>query len=693
MFSKISPAKLQEEEESQIDINSYIASSDSFVFQSGAGAGKTYALVESLKYIVNKYGNTLFRHNQKIMCITYTNVAANELRERLGASQLVKVSTIHERIWDLIKDYKPQLVEIHKVKLNEEISLLEQKLNRDDNFRAYRELNKEKKEQFQKIMLDNKDNFYKVYFAKAREVDELFGPILSDIPNILKNKDKFRRTVSAIYKMSDYEGCLNMIENKEKGFHQVIYNSKYNRDRLQKMQISHDTLLEYGLTLIQKYDLVKQIIIDQYPYVLIDEYQDTSKNVIEIMSTLNKYASEINRKFLIGYFGDAVQSIYENGTGKNLGEIHSNLYSVIKTFNRRSCKEVINVTNKIRMDSIIQESIYDDSTGGSVKFYYGVRNNVNAFINKYLEEWNCDGENPLDCFFLTHRTAATYSGFGDIYEQLSKTEKYKVLYNQLTTELLSNDITKLGEIPRFLYNIIHFIEKFKSRNTPIIQIYDDLQFYEEMTFVELQEVIKLLGQINGTTLGDYIISISELYNENENIKLRKIIDNTLGIESITYESIYNYLLNSLFPDIKEDKYKNAEEAISNLLDIDISSYENWYQYIQKDNPSVKEKINYHTYHSTKGLEFNNVLIIMENNFGTQKDLFNFYFKHYDNEGLENDELIKFEKARNLLYVACSRAIKNLRILYLDDIAEIKDNITEIFGEPLEFSEITKNVHS
>lgn len=40
---------------------------------------------------------------------------------------------------------------------------------------------------------------------------------------------------------------------------------------------------------------------------------------------------------------------------------------------------------------------------------------------------------------------------------------------------------------------------------------------------------------------------------------------------------------------------------------------------------------------------------------------------------------KHINTKNLLYVACSRAIKNLRVLYLDDISEIKEGIEKIFG--------------
>ncbi|QEL40131.1 hypothetical protein BSR23_008530 [Vibrio parahaemolyticus] len=47
----------------------------SFYFLAGAGAGKTYALVETLKYSLNQSMQKLDRSGSRIACITYTNAA------------------------------------------------------------------------------------------------------------------------------------------------------------------------------------------------------------------------------------------------------------------------------------------------------------------------------------------------------------------------------------------------------------------------------------------------------------------------------------------------------------------------------------------------------------------------------------------------------------------------------------------
>ncbi len=54
-----------------------------FHFIAGAGSGKTYALVESIKFHLSTKPNWFYSTGRKIACITYTNAAKNEIIERL----------------------------------------------------------------------------------------------------------------------------------------------------------------------------------------------------------------------------------------------------------------------------------------------------------------------------------------------------------------------------------------------------------------------------------------------------------------------------------------------------------------------------------------------------------------------------------------------------------------------------------
>ena len=76
-----------------------------FLLSGGAGSGKTYTLIQTLH---NVYENN---PNSCVACITYTNVAADEIKARSPYSKLW-VSTIHDFLWDIIKGYQKNLTKV-----------------------------------------------------------------------------------------------------------------------------------------------------------------------------------------------------------------------------------------------------------------------------------------------------------------------------------------------------------------------------------------------------------------------------------------------------------------------------------------------------------------------------------------------------------------------------------------------------
>lgn len=81
----------------------------SFVLEAGAGAGKTYSLVKALHYLIEKRGRGLLALGQQIACISYTNVASDEIRSRIDGHPVVWSSTIHAFAWSLISAFQPAL--------------------------------------------------------------------------------------------------------------------------------------------------------------------------------------------------------------------------------------------------------------------------------------------------------------------------------------------------------------------------------------------------------------------------------------------------------------------------------------------------------------------------------------------------------------------------------------------------------
>lgn len=679
-LSVYSDEELEKEKAIQEQLYQCCDAFTSVVFNAGAGAGKTYALVECLKHIVNKNRDKLVMHNQKIACITYTNVAANHIKQQIGASDVVVVSTIHERIWSIIGEQKNALLALHVEKLKSEIKDIEKKLDEGADFQKYRALNQDEKQQFLSVMQENQERYREYYNYNAKDFrDKILNIISSEYIDLLSNVGKFKSLVDKLFKIGRYKKCLENIEKKENKYREVKYDAMYNRDRLDSMRISHDTVLEYGFQLIEKYPKMRQMICDQYPYILIDEYQDTKEVVVKMMDKVERYAKEIKHDMFVGYFGDSVQNIYEDGVGGKLNILHTGLKNIDKIYNRRSYTEIIDVASNVRNDKIVQKSIYLDSEGGSVQFYSGTETDVESFINMCAKKCNTNISNPLHCLFATNEDVAKNSGFLNMYEVFKNAERYKgIRYEQLNSELLSPDTANLGRVEAMFNRLMRLYREVRNDSEPLRTILptDD---YRNVSFLGLKALITELNTIDGETIGDLLKEIFKKYEATEDQVFKLIIDKVFDIEPVSYDAVVTEIAKSLYRNGWDD-LKTAEEVINPILQIKKCELLNWFDYRNRDE---KKSICYHTFHSTKGLEYENVAIILGKGTGRKRNEFETYFSEY---GQCNDEISElYVKGRNLIYVAVTRAIKNLYILYVDNMDEFMEKIKGIFGEIVKYS--------
>jgi DNA helicase-2/ATP-dependent DNA helicase PcrA len=84
----------------------------SFVFEAGAGAGKTYSLIAALRYILRNRTRELQRTHQQVACVTYTNVAREMILAQTDGDPAVYCDTTHAFAWMLVSPFQKRLREL-----------------------------------------------------------------------------------------------------------------------------------------------------------------------------------------------------------------------------------------------------------------------------------------------------------------------------------------------------------------------------------------------------------------------------------------------------------------------------------------------------------------------------------------------------------------------------------------------------
>lgn len=212
----------------------------SFIVEAGAGSGKTWTLVQSLFHIIETQGTYLRKMNKRVACITYTNVAKEEIIDRIKADDLVVVRTIHDFLWDVIKPFQKEL----KAEL---INLINEKS------------------------------------LKKAEI------VSSSKPTTKKYKE-------AAEALAQYNDTLEELK-KFKG--EIQYREFYNR---KNGIVSHNDILWLANNMIKDYPIIYKIIEDTYPIIFIDEYQDTDKSIAETILETLKPNSNIVFGFFGDYY-------------------------------------------------------------------------------------------------------------------------------------------------------------------------------------------------------------------------------------------------------------------------------------------------------------------------------------------------------------------------------------------------------
>ena len=531
-----------------------------FLLEAGAGAGKTYSLVEALKHLIDREGPKLRRNHQRIACITYTNAATAIINSRIDSNPVVFVDTIHAFCWSLVRKFQPALRSL---------------------------------------------------IAAMPEWEE---------------------------KLVEVDGIGSRIVEYELGHRRVTADI---------VTLDHDDVLGLMVSLLPNAKF-QMLLAQQYPFILIDEYQDTN---VAVMTGMREHLLGRATGPMIGLFGDHWQRIYD----KTCGHVtHEALTEIGKKANFRSATRIVDVLNRMRPE--LPQAVKDEGFVGSAIAFH-----TNAWQGERQSggrggHWKGDLPTEVAHAYLATLIKKLELDGWDLAPQ--RTKVLMLTHNVLASEQGYASITK----------IFSYTDQYIKKEDPLIAFFCDALEPACTAFHHKRfgEMLSLLGRSTPavSSRADKVAWFSSMEG------LAKIrLDGTIG-------QVLDYITDHAHPQLPDAVLSALGEAAEWHGEEGEEPPRRVQQLQQLRNVPYKEVIAldrfidghtpFATKHSVKGDEFENVVVVL----GRGWNKYNFdQFLQWEAEGVPAGKQDAFERNRNLFYVCCSRPTTRLALLFTQELSD------------------------
>lgn len=569
----------------------------SFFLFAGAGSGKTYSLVLLLKKIHNSIGKDLLLQGKNVAVITFTNAATDEIINRLDYSPIFHISTIHSFVWEVIKYYQSDIKRLYCSYIEEDLKALEKKI------------------------AETKNKTTKTY---------------------LSNIEKFEYQKERLVKAQTIE--------------KFVYNP--NGSNPEYNALKHAEVIRISARMIIESRMLQRIIAQRYPILLIDESQDTKKELVDVFFEIQKNFADI---FTLGLLGDQKQRIYADGKESIEDSIPADWEKPVKRMNYRCAKRIIQLANDIGKDIDInaEQRPREDANDGFVRLFIiqqrdglnkdEIEQNVMRIMSEQTqdEKWAViDAE--VKVLTLEHMMAARRLGFSSFFAPLYKVSKYQMTFLQGT----------VSEIEFFTKEVLPIAESIKEdgrialeilkKHSPLLSGQDTKNPYE--LYLKCREEA---------------IKVANLVNENETIRV--VVDEIIKSQLLIVPDVVKqaYMLN---PSDIEDIVEEDIRAWVEVMDLPINMVRSYDDY-------VNHRSQFDTHQGVKGLEFDRVMVIIDDS-----EIRGFWFSYdklfgvkdlsdADLRNKENGKETSIERTQRLFYVTCTRAKNSLAVVMYTNNSE------------------------
>lgn len=579
----------------------------------GAGSGKTKVLTHKIAYLIDEKGVLPWN----ILAITFTNKAANEMKERIEGL----VGDVAKDIW---------MGTFHSVC----VRILRRFIDRigfDSSFIIFDTSDQRTliKACIKNIGLDDKmftDRSVQSEISNAK--NEMLEP---DQYTLRANGDFRKEKIALVYEM-------------------------YQKRLKENNAIDFDDIINYTIKILMDNPDVLEYYSDKFKYVLVDEYQDTNKSQFTLVTLLASKNGNIT------VVGDNDQGIY-SFRGADI----SNILNFERDFpgtkiikleqNYRCTGNILKVANSVIKNNEVKykKQLWTENDVGNLPKVYSAKNEYDegTYIATQIEHLRREEKYNYSDFAILYRMNTQSRAIEEILRR--EGIPYKIIGGLKFYE--RKEIKDVISYLRLIQNPSDNISLKRVINEPKRGIgktsLDNIEKLAEDTGISMYEIIKNADQygLNRVFLNsrEFVNVIEELRNKKDDIKISELIKETLN------KSGYTKALEEENTIEAENRIENLDEFLTVAIEFEDESAENKLSdflegiTLSSDIDNMEEtddSVTLMTLHSAKGLEFPVVFLV-----GMEEGIFPGYKSISEPKELEEE--------RRLCYVGITRAKKNL----------------------------------
>lgn len=573
----------------------------SFFLFAGAGSGKTHSLVLLLKKIRDSIGKDLLVQGKNVAVITFTNAATDEIVNRLDYSLVFHISTIHSFVWDAIKYYQADIKHLYCQYIQEDIQKLYEKQEKA------------------------KSKTTKTYQSNAEKI-----------------------------------GHLKENLGKAKTIEKFVYNP--NGSNAEYNALNHAEVIKISAQMIMDNIMLQRIIAQRYPILLIDESQDTKKELVDAFFKIQENFSDI---FTLGLLGDQKQRIYTDGKENMVNIIPSEWEQPVKRMNYRCAKRIVKLANTIGKDLDIyaEQNPKEDAADGLVRLFIVQQQNeidkddieqtiMDIMCNQTHDAKWSGADADVKTLTLEHMMAARRLGFAQFFGPLSKVDKYQMAFLQ----------GKVSELDFFTKEVLPIADSINGDGRNALEI---LKAYSPLLSKQNTEKPYELY----LRCRDDSQKVANIVNGNHSI--RDVVKVVCSSQLLPVPEVLRQASILSTTDVN-DEWEEDLQAWVMVMDLPINMVRGYDDY-------VNQRTRFDTHQGVKGLEFDRVMVIIDDS--EAKGFMFSYDKLFgvkeltetDKKHIEAREESSVDRTQRLFYVTCTRAKESLAIvMYTSDSEKVKN---------------------